>query len=233
MGSFTKQNNLCYLESSSSNLASSNIYKRRNFLRNFYGILSLQLLLTVIAGFWAYFEELKSGLKDHTWVELVCSLLCIVLIFALYIRRHKSPISLFLFVVYTFLGPWMVGVFVPSYEVVSIIESLVLTTVIVVCITLSTLQSKRDFSKYITLKMTGLCVVVGAVILNMLCDRKDIKLPRSWVMTVLFSLLIFNDTHKMIKKTSTEECTFTSKYLYWYILLVFWNILIIFGEGRN
>ncbi|KAB7506988.1 Protein lifeguard 4 [Armadillidium nasatum] len=211
-------------------VASFNIKIRMGFQRKVYSLLSVQLLLTtIVAGFCAYSEVLNSYLKDNPVIFFLCLPLSIVLFGALYIKRLDVPANFYLLVAYTIVEAVTVGVFVSLYDVASVIQALILTTIIVVSLTIYTLQSKRDFSNLGTGLMIGLILLFGMGITNLFFSSTGMELIISGGGAILFSLFIVYDTHMMMKKLPAEEYILATINLYLDVISLFLKLLKLIG----
>ena len=68
----------------------------------------------------------------------------------------------------------MVGTVASFYETWTVVQALFLTTVIVVCLTIYTLQSKRDFSSMGALLFSGLILLITGGLVQVSLNLKNI-----------------------------------------------------------
>uniref|UniRef100_A0A8D2CVT3 Transmembrane BAX inhibitor motif containing 4 n=1 Tax=Sciurus vulgaris TaxID=55149 RepID=A0A8D2CVT3_SCIVU len=130
-------------------VSSASVHIRMAFLRKVYTILSLQVLLTTVTcTVFLYFESIRTFVHESPALILVFALGSLGLIFALTLNRHKHPLNLYLLFGFTLLEALTVAVVVTFYDVYIILQAFVLTTTVFLGLTIYTLQSKRDFSKF-------------------------------------------------------------------------------------
>ncbi|XP_059792410.1 protein lifeguard 4 isoform X2 [Balaenoptera ricei] len=130
-------------------VASANVHIRMAFLRKVYSILSLQVLLTTVTSmFFLYFDSIRTFVHESPALILVCALGSLGLIFALTLNRHKHPLNLYLLFGFTLLEALTVAFVVTFYDVYIVLQAFILTTAVFLGLTVCTLQSKRDFSKF-------------------------------------------------------------------------------------
>ncbi|KAL2776093.1 protein lifeguard 4 isoform c, partial [Daubentonia madagascariensis] len=119
------------------------------FLRKVYSILSLQVLLTTMTSTaFLYFESIRTFVHESPALILVFAFGSLSLMFALTLNRHKYPLNLYLLFGFTLLEALTVAVVVTFYDVYIILQAFILTTAVFLGLTVYTLQSKRDFSKF-------------------------------------------------------------------------------------
>ncbi|XP_028012261.2 protein lifeguard 4 isoform X2 [Eptesicus fuscus] len=130
-------------------VASASVHIRMAFLRKVYTILSLQVLLTTVtSAFFLYFESIRTFVHESPALILVFAIGSLGSIFALILHRHKHPLNLYLLFGFTLLEALTVACVVTFYDVYIILQAFVLTTAVFLGLTMYTLQSKKDFSKF-------------------------------------------------------------------------------------
>uniref|UniRef100_A0A8C3VW58 Transmembrane BAX inhibitor motif containing 4 n=1 Tax=Catagonus wagneri TaxID=51154 RepID=A0A8C3VW58_9CETA len=130
-------------------VASASVHIRMAFLRKVYSILSLQVLLTTMAStFFLYFDSVRAFVHESPALILVFALGSWGLILALTLNRHKHPLNLYLLFGFTLLEALTVAFVVTFYDVYIVLQAFILTTAVFLGLTVYTLQSKRDFSKF-------------------------------------------------------------------------------------
>uniref|UniRef100_A0A671DTT4 Transmembrane BAX inhibitor motif containing 4 n=1 Tax=Rhinolophus ferrumequinum TaxID=59479 RepID=A0A671DTT4_RHIFE len=130
-------------------VASASLHIRMAFLRKVYSILSLQVLLTTMTtAFVLYFESIRTFIHGSPALILVFAMGSLGFLLALTLNRHKHPLNLYLLFGFTLSEALSVAFVVTFYDVYIILQAFVLTTAVFLGLTLYTLQSKRDFSKF-------------------------------------------------------------------------------------
>jgi len=217
-----------------SNVAQCHVKIRMGFLRKVYGILSVQLILsTVTAGIirfspWSHFH-----IRENPWVVMVMLFSSMVLLVCLHIKRKETPVNFILLGFFTFSEAFTVGVIVTYYDQVVVLQAFILTTLVVVGLTVYTLQTKRDFSKWGAGLFAGLLVLIIGGFLQ-------IVLASAWLETVmaiggalLFCGFIIYDTHVIMHQLSPEEYILATINLYLDIINLFLHILRILDAARK
>uniref|UniRef100_A0A8C9PH64 Protein lifeguard 4 n=1 Tax=Spermophilus dauricus TaxID=99837 RepID=A0A8C9PH64_SPEDA len=176
------------------------------FLRKVYTILSLQVLLTTVTStVFLSFESIRTFVHESPALILVFALGSLGLIFALTLNRHKHPLNLYLLFGFTLLEALTVAVVVTFYDVYIILQAFVLTTTVFLGLTIYTLQSKRDFSKF-----GAFCCFVDFMLGRILEGKfETVELVLAAVGALLFCGFIIYDTHTLMHKLSPEEYGFT------------------------
>ncbi|XP_036991916.1 protein lifeguard 4 isoform X2 [Artibeus jamaicensis] len=130
-------------------VASASVHIRMAFLRKVYTILSLQVLLTTMtSALFLYFESIRTFVHESPALILVFAIGSLGLIFALILNRYKHPLNLYLLFGFTLLEALTVAFVVTLYDVYIVLQGFVLTTAVFLGLTMYTLQSKKDFSKF-------------------------------------------------------------------------------------
>uniref|UniRef100_A0A8C7ENG2 Transmembrane BAX inhibitor motif containing 4 n=1 Tax=Neovison vison TaxID=452646 RepID=A0A8C7ENG2_NEOVI len=130
-------------------VASASVHIRMAFLRKVYSILSLQVLLTTVtAAFFLYFESIRTVVHENPALILVFALGSLSLILVLTVNRHKHPLNLYLLFGFTLFEALTVAFVVTFYDVYIVLQAFILTTAVFLGLTMYTLQSKKDFSKF-------------------------------------------------------------------------------------
>lgn len=215
-----------------SNLAENPIDVRMKFLRKVYGLLTLQLLLTiVVAGSIAYTPVLRDVIFSFPLILVMCILMSLILLIVLHIKRHQFPINCVLLTAFTVMMAMMVGATVSLYEVEVVIKAIALTLVITISLTLYTFQTKSDFTNIGSVLIIGLMIIIGVGLMNLFIRSTELELVLAGVSAFIFSLYIVFDTQMMMKKISPDEYIVAVINLYLDIINLFINLLrIINGD---
>ncbi|XP_036312681.1 protein lifeguard 4 isoform X2 [Pipistrellus kuhlii] len=195
-------------------VASASVHVRMAFLRKVYTILSLQVLLTTVtSALFLYFESLRTFVHESPALILVFAIGSLGSIFALILNRHKHPLNLYLLFGFTLLEALSVACVVTFYDVYIILQAFVLTTAVFLGLTMYTLQSKRDFSKF------------GA--------GETVELVMAAVGALLFCGFIIYDTHSLMHRLSPEEYVLAAINLYLDIINLFLHLLRLLEAAKK
>ncbi|OXB67460.1 hypothetical protein ASZ78_006791 [Callipepla squamata] len=189
-----------------SNVASASVHIRMAFLRKVYSILSIQVLLTTVtSAIFLYSTGVQAFVHERPALLLISAFGCLAVIFALAIYRHQHPVNLYLLFGFTLLEALTVAITVSFYDVSVVLQAFILTTAVFLGLTVYTLQSKRDFSKF------------GA--------GEIVELVFAAAGALLFCGFIIYDTHVLMHKLSPEEYILAAINLYLDIINLFLNLL--------
>ncbi|EMP28487.1 Transmembrane BAX inhibitor motif-containing protein 4 [Chelonia mydas] len=176
------------------------------FLRKVYSILSIQVLLTTVtSAIFLYSTPVQTFVHESPALLLASVLGSLVMILALTLYRHQHPVNLYLLFGFTLLEALTVAITVTFYDVSVVLQAFILTTAVFLGLTVYTLQSKRDFSKF------------GA--------GETIELLFAAAGALLFCGFIIYDTHLLMHRLSPEEYILAAINLYLDIINLFLHLL--------
>ncbi|XP_008146980.2 protein lifeguard 4 isoform X1 [Eptesicus fuscus] len=207
-------------------VASASVHIRMAFLRKVYTILSLQVLLTTVtSAFFLYFESIRTFVHESPALILVFAIGSLGSIFALILHRHKHPLNLYLLFGFTLLEALTVACVVTFYDVYIILQAFVLTTAVFLGLTMYTLQSKKDFSKFGAGLFAVLWILCLSGILRLFFYSETMELVMAAVGALLFCGFIIYDTHSLMHRLSPEEYVLAAINLYLDIINLFLHLL--------
>lgn len=207
---------------------------RMGFLRKVYGLLSLQLLMTVIvSGTFMFIPAIRSYVQTNDWLLQFAFLLSIIVLIVLYIKRKDSPANLILLAAFTVIQAYFVGVIITFCDVVIVFQALILTVTVFLGLTAYTFQSKRDFSSLGSGLFAALCCLLVGSLLSCFIASSAMELVLSWAGAVIFCLYIIYDTQMLMQKLSPEEYIFATVSLYLDLINLFIEILKILETFRK
>ncbi|XP_067007017.2 protein lifeguard 4 [Anabrus simplex] len=208
------------------NVLQASIYIRMGFLRKVYGLLSVQMLLTVVVGSVCMFSEaVRSFIHTNDWLMTFAFLLSIVILVALHIKKRDSPANLILLAAFTVVQAYTIGVVLTYYDQVVVLQAFMLTLTVVAGLTSFTFQTRKDFSFLGFGLFAGLCVLLVGGVLQLLIGSSVLELVISIAGAFLFSLFIIYDTQMLMQKLSPEEYILATINLYLDIVNLFLYIL--------
>ncbi|XP_063072808.1 protein lifeguard 4 [Engraulis encrasicolus] len=216
------------------NVATASVQIRMDFLRKVYTILSLQIILTTaMSALFMFCEPIKTFVHASPAVVLVSAIASLVLIFALFIYRHKHPINLYLLFGFTVLEAASVATAVTFYEYSIVLQAFILTSAVFLCLTAYTFQSKRDFSKMGAGLFACLWILIIAGFMRLFFDSDMLELAYACAGALLFCGFIIYDTHVLMHQLSPEEHVLASINLYLDIVNLFLHILRILDSMKK
>lgn len=212
-----------------------------NFIRKVYCILSFQLILT--AGFVllaCFSDAYKEFLITHIWIVIVCSVVSIVIFYAMiYIRSftRKVPLNFIVLGLFTLCESVMVSSITMKYDNKVVGIAAVLTAAMVIALTIYACTTKTDFTVCGgALFVCGVVVIIASFIGFFIRDRVY-QLILSCVSTILFSMYLIYDTQLILGKgelaLTVDDYIFAAMNLYLDIIMIFIEILKIVGSSNN
>ncbi|XP_036156219.1 protein lifeguard 4 isoform X1 [Myotis myotis] len=227
-------------------VASASVHIRMAFLRKVYTILSLQVLLTTVtSAIFLHFESIRTFVHESPALILVFAIGSLGSIFALILNRHKHPLNLYLLFGFTLLealsvacvGPLeeLMTCFEPVtfYDVYIILQAFVLTTAVFLGLTMYTLQSKKDFSKFGAGLFAVLWILCLSGILRLFFYSETVELVVAAVGALLFCGFIIYDTHSLMHRLSPEEYVLAAINLYLDIINLFLHLLRLLEAAKK
>ncbi|XP_036615174.1 protein lifeguard 4 [Trichosurus vulpecula] len=207
-------------------VASASVHIRMGFLRKVYSIVFLQVLLTTVtSATFMYFNSIQIFISKSPALMLVSLLGSFGLILALMLYRHKHPINFYLLFGFTLLESLSVAVAVTFYDVYVVLQAFMLTTAVFLGLTLYTLQSKRDFSKFGAGLFAFLFILLLSGFLRFFYNNELVEVIFSAMGALLFCGFIIYDTHLLMHKLSPEEYILAAINLYLDIINLFLHLL--------
>jgi FtsH-binding integral membrane protein len=208
---------------------------RTAFIRRVYGILTLQLLLTVaVCAFCALCEPMTKAVlgypRTFTWGSMVPSLISLI---ALAIFKNKHPLNLALLGVFTVSQSLMLGVISAMFTTAGLAGTLLsaagLTLGIFLCLTAYVFLSKKDFSFLGGFLFSALFIMSGWALLNMIWGWQATFLY-SACGALLFVGFILYDTSQILRHLSYDDYIEGAIQLYLDIINLFLYILQILSN---
>lgn len=220
--------------SCANNVYNAEISIRMGFLRKVYGLLSMQLLLTMtIAAVFMACEPVKLFVKENPWTILTAFFMTIGILIALHIKRKHHPVNLILLTAFTVIQAYTVGVVVSVYDTVLVLEALIITLSVLVGLTAYTFQSKKDFSFLGIGLFAGLWVLLLGGLFQIFFQSSGLEVLLSIGGAALFCLFIVYDTHMVMRVLSQEEYILATINIYLDIINLFLYILRLLAASRN
>ncbi|XP_018329688.1 protein lifeguard 4 [Agrilus planipennis] len=209
--------------------ASKNI--RLAFIRKVYGILSVQLLLTVIiAAVCMFTPQITGFVQKNDWMLMLSLFGSMGILIALFIKRKDTPANFILLTAFTVMQAYTVGVIVSFYPKIVVLQALLLTFIVLGALTVYTFQSKRDFSCLHSCLFAGLCILILGGFLQIFFHSSLMEFIIGIGGAALFCLFIIYDTQLLMQVLSPEEYILATINLYMDIINLFLYILRILQE---
>lgn len=208
------------------NVQNADVAIRMGFLRKVYGILSVQLLLTVaIVSLFMFCKPVQEFAQNNSWMVMVSFLATFVCIIVLFFVQREHPTNLVFLGCLTVAMAYTLGTTVSYYDAVTVLEALFITMTVVIGISTFTLQSKRDFSFLGLGLFIGLWVLLLGGILQIFVQTTVLEIVLSIGGAMLFSLFLVYDTHLLMRIHSPEDYIIATINIYLDIINLFLYIL--------
>ena len=122
---------------------------RLGFIRKVYGILSLQLMVTVIMTSFSFMDAYKEFCRQNTWLFLLAlglNILIVIPLICFSSISRKVPINYILLLIWTSSESYMVSVACSFYDPKIILSAAGLTLTATIGLTLYAIYTKTDFT---------------------------------------------------------------------------------------
>lgn len=211
------------------------------FIRKIYCILTIQLLLTIAVASVvvtvrpiSYFF-VSSGLGLGLYILVI--ILPFIILCPLYSYYQRHPINLLLLGVFTVCLSFAVGLTCAFTSGKVILESVILTTVVVVSLTLYTFWAARrghDFNFLGPFLFASMLVLMVFVLIQLLFPLGRISVMiYGGLAAIIFCGYIIYDTDNLIKRYSYDEYVWAAVALYLDIINLFLSLLTIFRAADS
>ncbi|XP_011307519.1 protein lifeguard 4 [Fopius arisanus] len=208
------------------NVHNAHIKIRMAFLRKVYGLISVQLLLTVvISAVFILCEPVKQCVQQNSWMMGVSFFATFGILIALHFKRREHPTNLILLGAFTIILSYSVGTVVTFFDVSLVLQAMFITMAIVIGLTVYTFQSKRDFSFLGFGLFAGLSALLIGGIMQLFLQSPILERLTTIGGAILFALFIIYDTHMLMHILSPEEYILAAINIYLDIINLFLHIL--------
>jgi len=230
------------LQDGAGNFAFSEKSIRLAFIRKVYGILTVQLGVTIaIISMFFFWKDLALYTRENVWLFYVALALTIVCIIALGCCpgvRRTFPMNFIFLGIFTVCEGFLLGVVSSRYSTETVLIAAGVCAVVVFSLTIFAFQTKIDFT------MCGGFLFVAVIVLMcfgfamIFWHNKVAYLVYSCLGALIFSMYIVFDTQLMLGgkhkySISPEEHIFAALNLYLDIVQLFMFLLSIVGSARG
>lgn len=216
------------------NVQNASLNIRLGFLRKVYGLLSIQLLLTVvIAGTFMAVEPLKFFVQQNAWTFLLSFVITMGTLVALFIKRRDHPVNLILLTLFTLAESYTIGIIVSMYDVATVLEALFITLTVMIGLTVFTFQSKRDLSISSSGLFIGLWILLLGGFMQIFIQSTKLEFALCIAGAVIMSIFIVYDTRLLMHTLSPEEYILATINIYLDVINLFLYILRILAISKN
>eukprot|EP01006_Ploeotia_vitrea_P021846 TRINITY_DN54258_c0_g1_i2.p2 TRINITY_DN54258_c0_g1~~TRINITY_DN54258_c0_g1_i2.p2 ORF type:complete len:261 (+),score=130.39 TRINITY_DN54258_c0_g1_i2:13-795(+) len=220
-------------------VAKANLQVRLGFIRKVYGIVTLQLLLSLVAvGIGLFNDTVKAYVQTHenflyAIMGVTFGLMLVMTCFSGLMRSF--PINVILLFFFTAFMSILLMAVTSFYDTRIVYQALIVTAFISIGLTAYTFQSDRDFSQMGTYLFVFLMVlVIGGVIRIFLPTTPVLDTVWACFGALVFSAYIVFDTFLILNKLGPDDYVFAALNLYLDVINLFLYILqILGGRGRK
>jgi len=192
---------------------------RKGFIRKVYGILSLELMVTVAICCLCMFSE---GVRTFTAsyalaIQLITFIPMFVMLIVLFYVKDDYPLNLFCLSIFVLLMSWGVGAVCAIYYENGagniVLMAFALTCILFVTLSIFTLQSKIDFSFLGMGLFACLWILIFWGFINAIFGFRTSFLYALFG-AIVFCLFIIYDTYRLANKYSVDDYIIASIELY-------------------
>lgn len=221
---------------------SNKIYK--DFLVKVYGILSVQLLITLFFIFLFQKDSIKSYFLQRPIFTIFLILLSIIgffgILFLISVNENlgkKVPYNYLILLTITLCMSFICGLFAINYSFSIIFFVVLLTVISSVVITMYAYSTDRDFSYIRVLFAVLISQFGGFILMVFVLNITTLEMVCCLVATLIFGIYLVYDTQIILKKYgevySTDDYIFASLQLYIDIVRLFLIILATVGKSSK
>ncbi len=175
---------------------------RLGFVQKVYGILTCQLIFTVLLSIISMTSKSFMAFQVHNYGILIfCVILTIIIMIILFCYKEPSrttPTNYILLAIFTICESWIVSTFCGITNPKIVLMATLMTLGIVISLTLYAITTKTDFTI-----MGGLMYVLGMALLlfalfSLFSDNKIFHIIISVISVVIFGIYLIYDTQLII-----------------------------------
>ncbi|CAF0865207.1 unnamed protein product [Didymodactylos carnosus] len=156
-----------------------------------------------------------------------------VSLLAVHVKRMDYPTNFILLGLFTLFESFTIGTLVSFFDKFLVVQALIITSVIVCCLTMYTFQTKRDFSTMGAGLFAFLSVLFAGVLLQIFLQSPVMDIVLAMAGALLFSGFLIYDTQQIMRKCSPEEYIVGAITIYLDITRLFIEILRILEALRQ
>lgn len=212
---------------------------RLGFIRKVLGILTTQLILTVLLVFIVYSSPgFQEFLNINYWILYLCLafyIVCVCILVCCKRPARKVPLNYILLFLTTFCLAFISAVITSQYDPYSVLMAVILTVTVTVALTLYAVFTKTDFTICYGL-MFVLSITTIVVLIMILCSDNDSSLIYFyyWLCVIVYGIYLVIDIQLIVGKGRYKLChedyIVGALMIYVDIMALFLELLRIFGS---
>mmetsp|Transcript_23016 Transcript_23016/g.39551 ORF Transcript_23016/g.39551 Transcript_23016/m.39551 type:complete len:266 (-) Transcript_23016:766-1563(-) len=205
---------------------------RLGFIRKVYGLLSVQLAVTVaMVLIMCLVPGIRSFVRTAVAIQIIAAISSLILIPFIFMYKDKHPTNLVLLGGFTVLESYGVGVMCTFFDPFVVLQALVCTGAVTFGLTLYTFQSKRDLTCMGQTLFTLLTVLCLWGFFGFFIGGLGTLYAAAGAL--IFSLFIVFDTAVIIHKYTPDEYVAATLSLYLDVLNLFIHILHLIAKAQK
>jgi len=215
---------------------------RRGFIRKVYGILSVQLLVTMAVAGLFFIPSVQGYASQNPWLlafGFIPVFVCMIVFACCDQVRRKSPGNYICLAIFTLAEGLLMGFVISVYEANEVMMAIGITVILVLALTIFAMQTKIDFTAMAGVLLVGLlCLMLFGLLILFFPNNKVVNIVYASLGAFIFGVYIVFDTQMMMGgkhkyALDPEEYIFASLNLYLDIINLFMYILSIIGNSNN
>ena len=210
---------------------------RIGFIRKVYGILSIQLLLTVLMCALTFFQDMKLFFQHNLWLfytTLVVGLILGMVLICIRSISRKSPTNYIVLALWTFCEGYMVATCCSFYNPIVVLEAAFLTFTITLALTYYACTTKTDFTAcgalFFVMIILLMCLGILSIFLPFLNTLYCV------LGVFAYSLYLIYDTQLIMGKFGNEyevdDYIIAAMMIYIDIIQIFVYLLQLLGDNK-
>lgn len=212
---------------------------RLGFIRKVYGILSFQLLLTVLMSGLTFIDPIRKFYQTNVAIFWVCLGISILLIFPLICCRSVArtvPTNYIFLTLWTFCEAYMVATCCSFYSPEVVITAASLTCAVTIALTIYACTTKTDFTFMGGLLFVGSCLLLFLGLFSIIFGN-FLNTLYCVLGVFLFSLYLIYDTQLVMGKFNNEyeidDYIIAAIMIYIDIIQIFLYLLELLGKNNR
>ncbi|XP_013786944.1 protein lifeguard 1-like [Limulus polyphemus] len=215
---------------------------RMGFIRKVYGILMVQLAITLgFIALFLYVPAVKKFTSTHIelfWIALVLMFILMIILVCCDKVRRTSPTNIFILMAFTVLESFLLGFAAGGYDSDEVVMAVGICAVVSLGLTIFAFQTKWDFTLCGGFLFVSVLILILFGFICIFIPGRVVSLVYASLGALIFSLYLVYDTQLMIGGShrysiSPEEYIFAALNLYLDIINLFLFILQIISSAKD
>ncbi|KAF8062055.1 hypothetical protein HT031_004315 [Scenedesmus sp. PABB004] len=214
---------------------------RNGFVRKVFGIVGIQLAITVgFAAVCLFNPTIKLYVRTHSWPFYLAWGLAFGLLLVISCvekARRQFPLNMVLLAAFTFAQAFLVGMITAFYNIEAVMLAFLVTSVAVVSLSLFAINTKLDVTRWTSLLLVGMVAFIVLLLVGIFWINKVLYLVIAGFACLLFSAYLLYDIQMVMGgkrySLSPDEYVLGALSIYLDIVNLFIWLLAIIGICGN